>query len=443
MGTFLKALLGTFAYAPPAWIERVGRRRIAWTVGGVGLGAALVGGGYYAYQQLPKPLRVGVQVEAPGITPIVDDELKPMPLRLLFDYLPNPDVQQPAPLSAARLDLAGNIVETGIDMQPAMPGRWRFETDNHLVFEPSEDWARRAHFCRAARSRPIRGQCDVGERTGDVRDAGIRRHSGFRDVLPTPAAGRRTPRRRRPALHACGRARRVGEAPCADDVAGGRRKRARIPHRIRCPRSQRPPALGVSANPRTLLLRHSRGRRGRCAGRARRRRPRRSVAGAGAGAGSHQLFPRRRGAGPAGRRRRGARRANRGVHLHRPSAYRRLRRAGRRLAAAGRSRRPRHDVSRPPVAVAARSIGADSCRCRTTARGREPYRTRHGGDAKHHFGCAGRPLRLPAHRRRLGIRRRLSDGVSPTMPSCARRDTARKRPSHRMARCCRLPVHVG
>ena len=140
MGTFFKALLGTFAYAPPAWIERVGRRRIAWMVGGVGLGAALVGGGYYAYQQLPKPLRVGVQVEAPGITPIVDDELKPMPVRLLFDYLPNPDVEPAGPLSAARLDLAGNIVETGIDMQPAMPGRWRFETDNHLVFEPSEDW---------------------------------------------------------------------------------------------------------------------------------------------------------------------------------------------------------------------------------------------------------------------------------------------------------------
>ena len=143
MATFFRAfraLFGTFAYAPPAWVERVGWRRIVWSVGGIGFAVALIGGGCYTYQQLPKPLRVGVQAEAPGITPIVDDELKPMPLRLLFDYVPNPDVEPAGPLSAARLDLVGNIVEAGIDMQPPLPGQWRFETDNHLVFEPAEDW---------------------------------------------------------------------------------------------------------------------------------------------------------------------------------------------------------------------------------------------------------------------------------------------------------------
>ena len=140
MGAFLKALFGTFAYTPPAWIERVGSKRFALTIGSTAIGAALVVGGYCIYQQLPKPLRVGVQVEAPGITPIVDDELEPLPLRLAFDYLPNPDVEPASVLSAARLDLVGNIVEAGIDMQPAMAGQWRFETDNHLVFDPAEDW---------------------------------------------------------------------------------------------------------------------------------------------------------------------------------------------------------------------------------------------------------------------------------------------------------------
>ena len=140
MGAFFKALFGTLAWTPPAWIERLGCRRFAWSLVGIAIGAALVVGGYCYYRQLPKPLQVGVQVAAPGVTPIVDDALKPAPLRLVFDYLPNPDFEPAGPLSAARLDRVGNIVEAGVDMQPPMAGRWRFETDNHLVFEPTEDW---------------------------------------------------------------------------------------------------------------------------------------------------------------------------------------------------------------------------------------------------------------------------------------------------------------
>ena len=140
MSAFFKATFGTLTWTPPAWIARLGRRRLAGVLGGVAIGALLVVAGTYYYQQLPLPLRVGVQVEAPGITPIVDDELKPLPLRLAFDYLPNPDVAPPGPLSAARLDLVGEVVDAGIDMRPPMAGQWRFETDNQLLFEPAEDW---------------------------------------------------------------------------------------------------------------------------------------------------------------------------------------------------------------------------------------------------------------------------------------------------------------
>ena len=133
-------LSATFSWTPPTWIERLGRRRLAGAGGVVAIAATLAGGAYLYWQQLPKPLLVGVHAQAPGVTPIVDDELEPEPLRLLFDYLPNPDFQPSGPLSAARLDLVGNVVETGIDLQPALPGEWRFETDNLLVFKPAQDW---------------------------------------------------------------------------------------------------------------------------------------------------------------------------------------------------------------------------------------------------------------------------------------------------------------
>lgn len=172
MGGFFKAVFGTVAWTPPGWARRMGWRRLAVVGGGIATGAVLVGGGYYYYRQLPKPLAVGVQVQAPGVTPIVDEELKPEPLRFEFHYLPNPHAEPPGPLSAARLDLVGNVVERGIDMQPPLAGEWRFETDNRLVFAPAEDWP-------AGREYQVRLEPDIF--AGNVRLAS--RRVGFR----TPA----------------------------------------------------------------------------------------------------------------------------------------------------------------------------------------------------------------------------------------------------------------
>ena len=158
-------------------------------VGGVGLGAALVGGGYYAYQQLPKPLRVGVRVEAPGITPIVDDELKPM--RFAAAVRPLAESRRRAIRPALRGPAGPRGQHRRNRHRHAAGDAWplAFRDRQSPCLRTVRGLARRAHFYRAARSRPIRRQCDVGEPTGDVRDACIRRHSGFRDVLPTPAAG--------------------------------------------------------------------------------------------------------------------------------------------------------------------------------------------------------------------------------------------------------------
>ena len=148
----LKVVFGEVSWTPPAWLQRVDARRAGWRLL-VSLGAAgLVAAGYLYYQSLPKPLRVAITVRPPGITAIVNDELKPRPIRLDFSYLSNPDVPSPPALSAARLNLIGEPLDAGVELYPRMPGTWRFETDNRLVFEPAEDWpANRTYRVRLAR----------------------------------------------------------------------------------------------------------------------------------------------------------------------------------------------------------------------------------------------------------------------------------------------------
>ena len=147
----LTALLGEFAWSPPDWLRRLGVRRAGWSLFGLlGIGI-LTALGFSYWRSLPQPLRVGVAITAPGVTAIVDGELKPEPLLLDFHYLANPDVPELPVLSAARLDLVKETLEAGIDLDPAAPGEWRFETENQLVFEPAEDWpADRSYRVRLA-----------------------------------------------------------------------------------------------------------------------------------------------------------------------------------------------------------------------------------------------------------------------------------------------------
>ena len=135
----LVRLFGTFAWRPPDWLTRMGLRRFGWwTLGAAGV-CGLAIAGYSYYRSLPQPLRVVVDVSAPGISPL-DDSMtpgEPLPLRLAFGFPPRPDAPT---LSAARLSLVEEVVEAGIEMRPAHPGEWRFETENLLVFKPEVDW---------------------------------------------------------------------------------------------------------------------------------------------------------------------------------------------------------------------------------------------------------------------------------------------------------------
>ena len=75
------------------------------------------------------------------MTPIVDDELSPLPL--VIDFRVEIDPKGP-PLdvseSVAAIDRVGTVLETGVTLEPALPGQWRWADENSLQFQPERDW---------------------------------------------------------------------------------------------------------------------------------------------------------------------------------------------------------------------------------------------------------------------------------------------------------------
>lgn len=137
---FLRSLFGELRWTPPNWLRQIDRRRFFI---GMGVTILLVVSAVAAiryYESLPKPARVVARVVAPGITPVVDDELKPLPLTIKFSVRPDPRIPVMTVDSVARIDLVNEAIEEGISLQPAMPGKWRWENENQLRFAPSEDW---------------------------------------------------------------------------------------------------------------------------------------------------------------------------------------------------------------------------------------------------------------------------------------------------------------
>lgn len=147
------SVVGEVSWTPPVWISRIGRRRLAYGAAGLfGIVAAAVATLVYV-QRLPEPQRVAVDVTPPAISRIDQADLIPDSLRLDFHYTGTAEGEPPTVLSAARLDLVGERVDEGVELQPPHPGKWRFATDNRLVFEPSEDWpAGRAYRVRLSPS---------------------------------------------------------------------------------------------------------------------------------------------------------------------------------------------------------------------------------------------------------------------------------------------------
>ena len=138
--TLIRKLFGRFEWTPPTWLQDLGYRRFGIGLAVVALVAIAAAAGISYYRSLPQPARVVADVAAPGITPIVDNELRPRPLVLEFSVRPDPGTPVLTVDSVARIDLVDEPVMAGISIQPAIRGEWRWTNENQLTFAPAEDW---------------------------------------------------------------------------------------------------------------------------------------------------------------------------------------------------------------------------------------------------------------------------------------------------------------
>ena len=147
--SFFSKIFGSFSWTAPHWVQQL--RRSAkqqpakfWGFSLVALlltGAVI--GSYYYYQQLPKPLQIIASVTPPAVGHYQDDKEQPTPLVLQFNYdvaTQSPRIAPATPLSAARLDLIGEVLSEGVEIRPAIAGTWLWQDDNRLTFTPEQAW---------------------------------------------------------------------------------------------------------------------------------------------------------------------------------------------------------------------------------------------------------------------------------------------------------------
>lgn len=137
-------LFGRPSWGRPGWVGDLNRfrqqkaRRFYLCLATVVIVPLLVVAAVFIYKQLPKPLLTTVSIDAPGITP-PSEPLTPGTVTVHFS-LNNPFAMPQQSNAAARLDLIGKVVKSGISMSPATPGEWRWLDDNTLQFTPQKDW---------------------------------------------------------------------------------------------------------------------------------------------------------------------------------------------------------------------------------------------------------------------------------------------------------------
>ena len=135
------ALFGCFGWQPPRWLRWIGgtlARFFLWTAKKPLAAAVLLlalltsaGGGWYGWQwysHLPQPHTVDYRVIPPALTEYEKTPMVVAPLRIRFAE------------SAAPLALAGKPVVSGLRLEPAQPGSWRWLDDRTLEFKPEGDW---------------------------------------------------------------------------------------------------------------------------------------------------------------------------------------------------------------------------------------------------------------------------------------------------------------
>ena len=142
IGSFFTLMLGQFSWNCPPWLNYVRQKIISRPgyflkiISSIIILLLLAGYGYHWYKHLPKPHLVTTHITAPQITPL-NKVLIPDVVTIDFGVMNNNEFM---PKSVASLNMIGKEVSGGISMTPAIPGKWTWQSDNRLVFTPSEDW---------------------------------------------------------------------------------------------------------------------------------------------------------------------------------------------------------------------------------------------------------------------------------------------------------------
>src|SRR4051812_32338223 len=132
------ALIGRWRWQPPRWIDVSGRQlrrgraflvatRVRLALTAAILLVATVAGAWYVMR--PEPQYVTFAVQPPGLTEYDERGVMSIkPLTVTFSE------------SAAPLKQLQKAVTAGIQVSPAVDGRWFWTSDTELVFTPRNDW---------------------------------------------------------------------------------------------------------------------------------------------------------------------------------------------------------------------------------------------------------------------------------------------------------------
>jgi uncharacterized protein YfaS (alpha-2-macroglobulin family) len=144
--SLLVAVFGRIGWQPPLWLAWIGAKIIQLArrpVLALAVAATLLataGGGWYGWQwycHLPQPHTVDYAVESPALTNYEKSPNVIAPLRVRFHE------------SAAPLALVGKQVTSGLRLEPAQNGSWRWLDDHTLEFRPEGDWPVDSRFTLA------------------------------------------------------------------------------------------------------------------------------------------------------------------------------------------------------------------------------------------------------------------------------------------------------
>ncbi|KTC99335.1 alpha-2-macroglobulin [Legionella erythra] len=142
LGSFLSPFVGRISWSSPPWVRELGQRARKRPIAFFGTLASVIllltafAYAYQWYKNRPVPEWITAKITAPEITPVAD-ELIPEPV--ILDFGVNRDGGLISK-SVAPLKLIGKEVTEGITLSPDMPGQWKWQSDNRLVFTPSQDW---------------------------------------------------------------------------------------------------------------------------------------------------------------------------------------------------------------------------------------------------------------------------------------------------------------